>query len=136
MQEIKPTATETTSIYHMCMSCITQTNAADKQLVGIKRFSCSVICPQEVLNTSAWSSPTRYSITASSVGSVEFNSTSTSSRSGSRASDQRGVGCVPLRAVTALQSVTVQANAVSLAAELEEQGAIMLIRALLHLNTA
>ncbi|KAE8878178.1 hypothetical protein PF005_g30071 [Phytophthora fragariae] len=99
MQEIRPTATET-SIYRTCMSCITQTNAADKQLVRIKRFNCSAICPQDILNTAAWSSPTRYSITASSVGSVESNSTSTSSSSGIRASGQRGVGCVPLRAVT------------------------------------
>ncbi|KAE8904766.1 hypothetical protein PF005_g18346 [Phytophthora fragariae] len=67
MQEIKPTATETTSIYHTCMSCITQANATDKQLVGIKRFNCSAICPQEIHNTAAWSSPTRYSITAWSV---------------------------------------------------------------------
>ncbi|KAE8993443.1 hypothetical protein PR003_g22061 [Phytophthora rubi] len=104
MQEIKPTATETTSIYHTCMSCITQANATDKQLVGIKRFNCSAICPQEIHNTAAWSSPTRYSITAWSVGEVESNSTSTSSSSGSRASGQRGVGCVPLCAVTALQS--------------------------------
>ncbi|KAE8984410.1 hypothetical protein PR003_g23724 [Phytophthora rubi] len=100
MQEIRPTATET-SIYHTCMSCITQTNAADKQLVRIKLFNCSAICPQDILNTAAWSSPTRYSIAASSVGSVESNSTSpTSSSSSIRASDQRGVGCVPLRAVT------------------------------------
>ncbi|KAE8958783.1 hypothetical protein PR003_g32403 [Phytophthora rubi] len=115
MQEIKPTATET-SIYHTRMSCITQTNAADKQLVRINRFNCSAICPQDILNTAAWSSPTRYSITASSVGSVESNSTSTSSSSGSRASGQRSVGCVPLRAMTALQSCTVQENAVSIAA--------------------
>ncbi|KAE9179694.1 hypothetical protein PF002_g27746 [Phytophthora fragariae] len=86
MQEIKPTATETTSIYHTCMSCITQANATDKQLVGIKRFNCSAICPQEIHNTTAWSSPTRYSITTWSVGEVESNSTSTSSSSGSRAS--------------------------------------------------
>ncbi|KAE8975364.1 hypothetical protein PR001_g25727 [Phytophthora rubi] len=46
MQEIKPTATET-SIYHTRMSCITQTNAAGKQLVRINRFSCSAICPQD-----------------------------------------------------------------------------------------
>ncbi|KAE8903580.1 hypothetical protein PF005_g28468 [Phytophthora fragariae] len=71
---------------------------------------------RRILNTAVWSSPTRYSITASSVGSVESNSTSMSSSSGSRASGQRGVGCVPLRAVTALQSCTVQANDVSIAA--------------------
>ncbi|KAE9171524.1 hypothetical protein PF005_g27109 [Phytophthora fragariae] len=115
MQEIKPTATETTSIYHTCMSCITQANATDKQLVGIKRFNCSAICPQEIHNTTAWSSPTRYSITTWSVGEVESNSTSTSSSSGSRASGQRGVGCVPLCAVTALQSSTAFATENNLA---------------------
>ncbi|KAE9007608.1 hypothetical protein PR003_g16554 [Phytophthora rubi] len=59
MQEIKPTATETISIYHTCMSCITQTNAADKQLVCVKRFNCSAICPQEIPNMAAGPSPTR-----------------------------------------------------------------------------
>ncbi|KAE9163946.1 hypothetical protein PF005_g30231 [Phytophthora fragariae] len=46
--------------YQTFKSCSTQTNAADKELVGVnfKRFNCSVICPQEILNTAAWPSRT------------------------------------------------------------------------------
>ncbi|POM75179.1 Cysteine-rich protein [Phytophthora palmivora] len=53
VQEINTTATEPASICHTCMSCIAQNDAADKQLAGVKRFNCSAICPQEIIDTVA-----------------------------------------------------------------------------------
>ncbi|EGZ23164.1 hypothetical protein PHYSODRAFT_284704 [Phytophthora sojae] len=96
VQEINTTATEPASICHTCMSCIAQNDAADKQLAGVKRFNCSAICPQEILDTVAERNAAgvgiadSYSLTASSAGSDDSNSTSTSSTSGSSSSSAAG----------------------------------------------
>jgi hypothetical protein len=75
VQEVNTTATEPASICHTCMSCIAQNDAADKQLAGVKRFNCTAICPQEILDTVAENNAAgvgitdSYSLTASSSGS-------------------------------------------------------------------
>uniref|UniRef100_M4C0T1 Cysteine-rich protein n=2 Tax=Hyaloperonospora arabidopsidis (strain Emoy2) TaxID=559515 RepID=M4C0T1_HYAAE len=53
LQEINSKATAPASICHTCMSCIAQNDAAEKQLAAAKRFNCSAICPQEILETVA-----------------------------------------------------------------------------------
>ncbi|KAF4041560.1 hypothetical protein GN244_ATG06204 [Phytophthora infestans] len=99
VQEINTTATEPASICHTCMSCIAQNDAADKQLAGVKRFNCSSICPQEILDTVAERNAAgvgiadSYSLTASSAGSDDSNSTTSSS--GSSAAGSSSASSIP-----------------------------------------
>ncbi|KAG7400831.1 hypothetical protein PHYBOEH_004345 [Phytophthora boehmeriae] len=97
LQEINTTATEPASICHTCMSCIAQNDAADKQLAGVKRFNCSAICPQEILDTVAERNAAgvgiadSYSLPASTSGSGSSNSSeSQNSGSGSSAAGSSG----------------------------------------------
>ncbi|GMF51064.1 unnamed protein product [Phytophthora fragariaefolia] len=121
VQEINTTATEPASICHTCMSCIAQNDAADKQLAAAKRFNCSAICPQEIVDTVAERNAAgvgiadSYSLTASSAGSDEANATSTSSSSGSSsaAAGSSAASAVPQANLAAVLSALV---AVALAA--------------------
>ncbi|TDH73856.1 hypothetical protein CCR75_000030 [Bremia lactucae] len=77
VQEVNTTATQPASICHTCMSCIAQNDAAENQLANVKRFNCSAICPQEILETVAERNAAgvgiadSYSLTSSDSGSVE-----------------------------------------------------------------
>ncbi|KAG2762617.1 hypothetical protein JG687_00013746 [Phytophthora cactorum] len=114
VQEVNTTATEPASICHTCMSCIAQNDAADKQLAGVKRFNCSSICPQEILDTVAERNAAgvgiadSYSLTASSAGSDDSNSTtSSSSSSGSSAAGSSSAASIPQTNLAAILSAII-----------------------------
>ncbi|KAE8885863.1 hypothetical protein PF005_g27172 [Phytophthora fragariae] len=114
VQEVNTTATEPASICHTCMSCIAQNDAADKQLAGVKRFNCSSICPQEILDTVAERNAAgvgiadSYSLTASSAGSDASNATSTaSSGSSASAAGSSAASAVPQANLAAIVSAIV-----------------------------
>ncbi|KAG3073911.1 hypothetical protein PI124_g17789 [Phytophthora idaei] len=114
VQEVNTTATEPASICHTCMSCIAQNDAADKQLAGVKRFNCSSICPQEILDTVAERNAAgvgiadSYSLTASSAGSDDSNSTtSSSSASGSSAAGSSSAASIPQTNLAAILSAII-----------------------------
>ncbi|KAG7377968.1 hypothetical protein PHYPSEUDO_010736 [Phytophthora pseudosyringae] len=114
LQEINTTATQPASICHTCMSCIAQNDAADKQLAAAKRFNCSSICPQEILDTVAERNAAgvgiadSYSLTASTSGSSESNSTtSSSSGSSSSAAGSSAASAIPQANLAAILSAIV-----------------------------
>ncbi|GMF32951.1 unnamed protein product [Phytophthora lilii] len=115
VQEINTTATEPASICHTCMSCIAQNDAADKQLADVKRFNCSAICPQEILDTVAERNAAgvgiadSYSLTASTSGSSESNSTtnSTSASGSSAAGSSSAASAIPQANLAAILSAIV-----------------------------
>ncbi|OWZ07333.1 hypothetical protein PHMEG_00020286 [Phytophthora megakarya] len=113
VQEVNTTATEPASICHTCMSCIAQNDAADKQLAGVKRFNCSAICPQEIIDTVAERNAAgvgiadSYSLTASASGSSESNSTSSSDSSSSAAGSSSSASALPSANVGAILSAIV-----------------------------
>ncbi|KAF4317117.1 hypothetical protein BBO99_00005642 [Phytophthora kernoviae] len=100
LEEVNTTATEPASICHTCMSCIAQNDAADKQLAGVKRFNCSSICPQEILDTVAERNAAgvgiadSYSLTASTSGSDANSSESQTSGSSSSAAGSSSAASV------------------------------------------
>ncbi|KAG1705668.1 hypothetical protein DVH05_003369 [Phytophthora capsici] len=114
VQEINTTATEPASICHTCMSCIAQNDAADKKLAAAKRFNCSAICPQEIVDTVAERNAAgvgiadSYSLTASSSGSSDTtNSTSSSESSSSAAGSESSGAAIPQLNLAAILSAIV-----------------------------
>ncbi|ETI44302.1 hypothetical protein F441_10913 [Phytophthora nicotianae CJ01A1] len=113
VQEINTTATEPASICHTCMSCIAQNDAADKQLAGVKRFNCSSICPQEILDTVAERNAAgvgiadSYSLTASSAGSDESNSSTSSSSASGSAAGSSSAASIPQTNLAAILSAII-----------------------------
>ncbi|KAH7485650.1 hypothetical protein PRIC1_004945 [Phytophthora ramorum] len=113
VQEVNTTATEPASICHTCMSCIAQNDAADKQLAGVKRFNCSSICPQEILDTVAERNAAgvgiadSYSLTASSAGSESDNSTTSSASASSSAAGSSAASAVPQANLAAILSAII-----------------------------
>lgn len=125
VQEINTTATEPASICHTCMSCIAQNSAADEALAGVKRFNCTAICPQEVLDTIAEKNAAGVGIadvvpessssgSESSTGSASVSgSAGTSSGSTAAASESNTAGVV-LSGASAAVSIAVAALSAAL----------------------
>jgi hypothetical protein len=53
VKEVNTTATKPAEICHTCRSCIAQNDASDAKLSDKKRFDCTKICPQEILDSIA-----------------------------------------------------------------------------------
>jgi hypothetical protein len=53
VKEVNTTASKPAEICHTCRSCIAQNDASDAQLSDVKRFDCTKICPQEILDSLA-----------------------------------------------------------------------------------
>lgn len=53
VKEVNTTATKPAEICHTCRSCISQNDEANAKLSETKRFDCTKICPQEILDSLA-----------------------------------------------------------------------------------
>lgn len=121
VEEVNTTATEPASICHTCMSCIAQNAAADNALAGVKRFNCTAICPEEVLDTIAERNAAGVGIadavpSAEASGSVDSNATNSSSASGSSAAASgSGSNAAPSLPRWSAASVVSAVSAVALA---------------------
>jgi hypothetical protein len=120
VQEVNTTATEPASICHTCMSCIAQNSAADEALAGVKRFNCTAICPQEVLDTIAEKNAAGVGIadavpsasgseSAGGSASVSGSAGSGSTTSGSTAASGSNAAGVRLSGASAALSIAIGA---------------------------
>ncbi|GAB9474156.1 hypothetical protein Gpo141_00011295 [Globisporangium polare] len=120
VKEVNTTATKPAEICHTCRSCIAQNDDANAKLSGTKRFDCTKICPQEILDSLSKRNAAGVGIadelssaSASESGSEEGStsgSLSASSTSGSSATKKSAAVATPFSlsaAVAGLVAVTV-----------------------------
>lgn len=79
VKEVNTTATKPAEICHTCRSCIAQNDAAGEKLTDVKRFDCTKICPQEILDSIAKRNKAGVGI-ADDVTSVASSSSSSGSK--------------------------------------------------------
>lgn len=111
VKEVNTTATKPAEICHTCRSCIAQNDASDAKLSDKKRFDCTKICPQEILDSIAKRNAAGVGIadevsSASAAASGSGSEESSSSTSGSVSSASKAGSSAKSAAVATPFSVS------------------------------
>lgn len=104
VKEVNTTATKPAEICHTCRSCIAQNDDANAKLSGTKRFDCTKICPQEILDSLAKRNKAGVGIAdelSSTSGSESGSGSESASASGNVSSSSKSGGSTTKSAAVA-----------------------------------